>query len=543
MANTGKISVELKLLLDNLRKQAQEAAKTVQTEFAKAGAAGNVSASTSKAVTEQTKLTSSIKETTKALTAAQQARKKLLDEWRKSRPEAKVLKNGEGTRDTSITPAVPEMGGPWENPFKKAESGSHIDATKKPTAAEIAKQKLAEVNEELRIVQIGLKKMQIARIASEQETIKKRLELLRMSTPQLMMAGLSKLKDKIGSSLPKMPSISGASFKTAMPAIAAGVGTAVGGPLGGAVAGLLTKANPAVAAVTAVMTALRMAVSETAEAFKRAHDTYIRSMTSGFGLKMQATRQLLSQVIGVSENDIFQFGAAIGQFNDKLNVARNTIIETTPALAYTTMNWNVMMENIRAAWMQFAAAVAPAINRIEDFVSSLVKLSILAGVPNLLGEIVDGILEGITRVAAAIMLPIAGFELIFVTIKDGIANAVQFIINQLARIPGASHLGIEKGEMPGFGKTKEAANDFAELFKVAFMPSDKKKEQSQPVASMKQMPASSWERMGLVIGGSGGVNYNQQIAANTKHSNTLIEKLIASNKFTIAQPAGMPATP
>lgn len=507
MANTGKISVELKLLLDNLRKQAQEAAKTVQTEFAKAGAAGNVSASTSKAVTEQTKLTSSIKETTKALTAAQQARKKMLDEWRKSLPEPKITFGGTGQSDVAITPSTPGAGDkPWENPVGHGGRLATPTSMPRPTVDPNLPKSLAMA-----------------------------LRQVNPSKPALPSTPFP--------TLPNAPTSQPSSWKSMLPALAAGVGTAIGGPLGGAVAGILTKANPAVAAVTAAMTILRKIVTETAEAFKRAHDTYIRSMTSGFGLKMQATRQLLSQVIGVSENDIFQFGAAIGQFNDKLNVARNILVETTPALAYTAMNWNVMMENIKASWMEFAAAVAPAINRLEDFVSATMKLLNLAGVPTMIGEIVDGILEGITRAMAAIELPIAGFELIFITIKDGIANTVQFIINQLARIPGASHLGIEKGEMPGFGKTKEAAKAFAELFKVAFMPSDKKKEQSQPVASMKQMPASSWERMGLVIGGSGGVNYNQQIAANTKHSNTLIEKLIASNKFTIAQPAGMPATP
>lgn len=508
MANTGKISVELKLLLDNLRKQAKEAAKTVQTEFAKAGAAGNVSASTSKAVTEQTKLTSSIKETTKALTAAQQARKKMLDEWRKSLPEPKIIFGGTGQSDVAITPSTPGAGDkPWENPV--GNGGRLATPTSMPRPA----------------VDPNLPK-----------SLAMALRQVNPSKPALPSTPFP--------TLPNAPTPQPSSWKTMLPALAAGVGTALGGPLGGAVAGLLTKANPAVAAVTAVMTALRMAVSETAEAFKRAHDTYIRSMTSGFGLKMQATRQLLSQVIGVSENDIFQFGAAIAQFNEKLDVARKTIIETTPALAYTTMNWNVMMENISAAWMQFAAAVAPAINRIEDFVSSIMKLYILSGIPAMLGTLVSNFLETITRIVAALNVPAAGFDLLFITIKDGIKNAIQVIENAfLSMLNELTDSDYTMGELPGFDDTKKAKDAFEELIKVILGSSDPKKEKSQPVASMKQMPASSWERMGLVIGGSGGVNYNQQIAANTKYSNTLIEKLISASKFTIAQPAGMPATP
>jgi hypothetical protein len=69
----------------------------------------------------------------------------------------------------------------------------------------------------------------------------------------------------------------------------------------------------------------------------------------------------------------------------------------------------------------------------------------------------------------------------------------------------------------------------------------------EPMAYMKQMPASSWERMGLMIGGGGGTNYGQQTANHTKPVPALLAKIyaaiVAGDKFNISNPAGIPASP
>ena len=66
-----------------------------------------------------------------------------------------------------------------------------------------------------------------------------------------------------------------------------------------------------------------------------------------------------------------------------------------------------------------------------------------------------------------------------------------------------------------------------------------------PRAFMKQMPASNWERMGLVIGGGGGTNYNQQTAKNTGTMTKTLEQILraftASKAHYNAQ--GLPSTP
>jgi hypothetical protein len=84
MANdSGEISVELTLLLNNLQKQARAAAQVISKEF---GTASKISEPTEKAATAQDKMTRAVKETKKEMTALQKA----TEEWRKSLPPPQV---------------------------------------------------------------------------------------------------------------------------------------------------------------------------------------------------------------------------------------------------------------------------------------------------------------------------------------------------------------------------------------------------------------------------------------------------------------------
>ena len=65
----------------------------------------------------------------------------------------------------------------------------------------------------------------------------------------------------------------------------------------------------------------------------------------------------------------------------------------------------------------------------------------------------------------------------------------------------------------------------------------------KPQAWMKQMPASTWEHMGLQVGGGGGTDYNRQTAMNTKETNSHLKELIKAqfqqlNDITTPQGAG-----
>jgi len=67
-----------------------------------------------------------------------------------------------------------------------------------------------------------------------------------------------------------------------------------------------------------------------------------------------------------------------------------------------------------------------------------------------------------------------------------------------------------------------------------------------PVAYMKQLPASQWEHMGLIIGGS-GTNYAKDTAKNTAKMVQLLEKVYAFDKNPVTQAVssifGIPSLP
>jgi hypothetical protein len=48
-----------------------------------------------------------------------------------------------------------------------------------------------------------------------------------------------------------------------------------------------------------------------------------------------------------------------------------------------------------------------------------------------------------------------------------------------------------------------------------------------PISFMKQLPASSWERMGLVLGGGMGTNPAKETAKNTHEMAHDIKKLVS----------------
>lgn len=334
------------------------------------------------------------------------------------------------------------------------------------------------------------------------------------------------------------------SMKSIMPMLAAAMGTGVGGPLGGAIAGVLTKLNPAVAAVTAGMTLLRMAAQETAKAFEQARAIYAKSAGSGFGVRQTVQRGALASAIGVSEAEIYQYGAAIEQLNAQLEPAIRTISQANGTLTLVAWNFSVLETNLKALWATVAEATAPAINELLRFASAMTQLATLSHIGTVLGAIFGTLIDWITRLAAIISLFPATIMLVDTAIMDGIKNLVADIQNYLASTRIGKILGIEKTDKPGFQNTKDAFEAYKTILKTIIGAPKIGETAGTPQQFMKQMPVSAWERMGLNIGGGGGTNYNQQTANNTKKLTAQMEKLhnaVMNGKANFGIPKGMPA--
>jgi hypothetical protein len=122
-----------------------------------------------------------------------------------------------------------------------------------------------------------------------------------------------------------------------------------------------------------------------------------------------------------------------------------------------------------------------------------------------------------------LMIGVNVIILAFQALADGLTWVAVQVNNFLASISGGllateiDDSGLFEGTKKGFeGLTKQVDN---------FWNGASNKKVPEPQAQMKQMPASSWEKMGLVIGGGGGTNYAQQTAKNTGKSNSLLEKI------------------
>jgi hypothetical protein len=235
-------------------------------------------------------------------------------------------------------------------------------------------------------------------------------------------------------------------------------GTAMGKRMsGGTIGGAAMMTGGLVAAATALglaFMALKKSIEGTLAAYENARKEYGKALMSG-GLPLSFTvrRGALADVLGVSEKDVFQFGRQISYLNDKLAWSNSIIAKTTPALAQVGWEFKIVGQNLKATFADIANKAAPAM------------LEFAAGL-NVLIKALDGIAQ---------------------------THWFKMTMGLVAMSTGAGFIS-QIGSL--FGKPDH-------------------RQAPQPLAYMKQLGASPWERMGLVIGGASATNPQVQTAKNT----------------------------
>lgn len=286
----------------------------------------------------------------------------------------------------------------------------------------------------------------------------------------------------------------------------------------------LTRFGIIGAIVGASFLALRKVVNELSQAFERARTLYAKNLSSGgLGQGYVTQRAILAQVIGVSENEVMQYGSAISFLNAKLATATRIINETNPTLSATSMNFQVMKQNISAAWAKIAEAISPALNRLYELIGAMSKLAALSGNTSLIGKAMSIILDSIIRIIAIGSVVYSAIELMVTSVVDSIKWMLSQVNNLLAKfhVPGFEKKAVN------FQNTKDAAQAFKEILKVALAaPSYYKSESPGAPVSPNRMVMSSWEKMGMVIGSMGGKNPQEETAKNTKKLVNLFEKIV-----------------
>lgn len=276
----------------------------------------------------------------------------------------------------------------------------------------------------------------------------------------------------------------------------AGLGLGIPG-IGGIAA--LAQINPAMAGLVASIRLLRFAIDETADAAQRSKMLYARTMQSGFGIGMQTQRESLAAVLGVGENDVYRFGFAVNYLNGKLAEANKVIAESNPTLTKLSWETGVMKKNFEALKDSITSILAPAIESITKRISDSAQ------------EMATAINEGRKKWEAA-----GEFQKQQQNKFSGFAVERYFKEGDAPLNPSGYKFTID-----GMDFTKSFEPKFAK-FLEGFKP---KSGIPNPNAFMNQMPASSWERMGLIVGGGGGTNYQKDIAKNTAQALQYLSQL------------------
>jgi lambda repressor-like predicted transcriptional regulator len=289
----------------------------------------------------------------------------------------------------------------------------------------------------------------------------------------------------------------------------AGVGLGVPG-LGSIAA--LAQINPVAAMVTASLRVLGTAIQTTARAAEEAKRYYAKTLQSGFGTNFTIKRSLLANAIGVGENEVWQYGAAVGALNEKFSHATRMLEEANPVLTQLSWETSVMKADFEALKAKIAVDLAPAMESFIKWVDELAKhLTHWATPPK---DAEPQILEEQARRAFGK--------------QEGITPALiegdkPGFINRMLGLSSEPEADATKGFVDKTGadvtdKYKDKFEEFLKNFKPGAPP---------PVAYMKQLPASQWEHMGLTIGGSGGTVYARETMKNTAKIVSSIEKFLA----------------
>lgn len=248
---------------------------------------------------------------------------------------------------------------------------------------------------------------------------------------------------------------------------------AAGAAATAALAGLRVAVGLASYAIRLLMIPVKMLFHAFMEAAEAARKLYARSLQSGGApLQFNAWRGNLAQVIGVGENEVLQYGKAVGYVNGKLAWANRTMAATNTQLTASAWEWQVLKVNISALNAQIMSGLAPAFRGATATVNNLVVA---------MGKFTD------------------------VAMKAWKYIGFMSLLNPTSAIPWIA------GKV--FGS-------------VSGPPAP------EPEASARRYQSSPWERMGLVLGAGMGDNPAKKTASNTTKMVEQLNRMIDITRMT-----------
>ena len=291
---------------------------------------------------------------------------------------------------------------------------------------------------------------------------------------------------------------------------------------------------------------LKSVVEKTIDAFEDARRNYANATTSGFGLKAGIQRTNMAEIIGVGENEVFQYASAFRYLNDRLKFSSAILAENSTRLTETDYNWKILGKDMDAMFSKVGRDFAPAVDKFISFFDKLVK-KITESIPQMTPAE-----EGLHKWKTGGSLSEEGQRSVDIERlgkKLGLENGKRGekdVADALAKIGNLGDLekSVKSAKNTGpFDKinNRDIAN-FTDMWNAVH-----KSDLQSPNAYMKQLPVSQWERMGLVIGGGAGTNYAQHTATNTRKTyeaiNNLAKALALGAKQTLSTVKSIPSRP
>jgi hypothetical protein len=272
-------------------------------------------------------------------------------------------------------------------------------------------------------------------------------------------------------------------------------------------------------AISETLKMFKAALDSITSSFEKAKKLYVGGALSGFGTKLQANRTSVAQILGVNENDLMRFGEAYKTYSRKIEIAINAISKNARTLAETNMQFEVMKVKVSAVASDLATKLKPAFDHWIEGVEIMADwmLKHFPGIGNQSkteafsnqyqqnSQLFDTLAQKMNRYS------------VYGRDKYGNQNYNEII--------GALSKHSEKSRKLLY---KESGIDISGQTVIERLLKEYKglgKESKGLTPQMKQLGASAWEKMGLVIGGTGGTNYAQQTATNTKNTSNLLKEL------------------
>jgi hypothetical protein len=525
----GEVSVALHLIIADALRQAKDAAKAINKEFGIKGGTGDmgaVAAGTNKAAAAQKNLHAQAVKTNKALSEQTNLLKR--DE------------RGRFIRGTNLKPAKLGLDfKPIPEP-KVIFTDNPSDLSPKPDVTGKSKPSIEPKQGDAYFSGSGLSKGKI----DWEGFIRKRREMIIGKFTDLEM---SRDKTAFESNNPKFSAarlgipIEEKSGKAPASGMMGSVKSMrdITLPIGQLLASFYVISR----AISAALAPLKMFAKMVMQAAEAARKLYANALMSGMGIGMTVKRNMLADILGVSENDIFQFGKQIAYLQPQLKDAEKILEETNKPLTQLTWEWKILKIQIQAATAQLASVLFPF---IEQLIESLKEFAKAMNIQALIGGAVLFLIKMVEVFETAVETFTLGLAVI--------AGAIIHLLHVIAVVMDTLHLGSSGSVFLG-KLAKSSDKEVLELSEsvgkqwknLTSLPKPYSNKIPDPQSYMKQMPASAWERMGLQVGGTGGTNYAAKTADSTAKSATYLQRLLEAahnaGRMTITRGMALPSAP